>query len=334
LKQKKLTFAVLSLVLLAAVACGKKGPPVPKGLAVPRTIGDLRGDVRDGVLFLSFSLPTKNRDGTDVKDLEGFRIMKSCGPCGGGFDPWKDIRLTDRRGYTIRGGRLYVYDDDLRTDYVYSYRVYPYNVRGVQMDGSNVYFLKWQNPPSPPKGVTVREEDSKIVLAWEKMDKLLYNVYRWDGSIYPLVPLNQAPLSIGEFTDSTARNGKSYRYEVRAVRLEGTMAFEGEGTEVSATPRDRTPPAPPTALKLEKRSGGVLLSWAASPEGDLAGYYVYRIVAGKAERINKDLLREPRFFDEKPGAEMRYVSYYVTAVDTRGNESGPSREEIVILKEQ
>ena len=325
---------VLSLVFLAAVSCGKKGNPVPKGLAVPRTIGDLRGDARDGVLFLSFSLPTKNKNGTDVKDLEGFRFMKSCSPCGGGFEPWKDIRLTDRQGYTIRSGRLYVYDDDLKADYVYSYRVYPYNVRGVQMDGSNVYSVKWQHPPSPPKGVTARGEDSKIVLSWKKADELLYNVYRWEGSIYPLVPLNQAPLTAGEFTDSAVQNGKTYRYEVRAAQMEGTMPFEGQGTEVSAAPRKSTPPAPPEGLKLEKKDGGVLLSWAASPEADVAGYRVYRVVAGKPERINGELLREPRFLDETPGAELRYVSYYVTAVDTSGNESGPSKEAIIILREQ
>ena len=51
-----------------------------------------------------------------------------------------------------------------------------------------------------------------------------------------------------------------------------------------------------------------------------------------AEKLNKELLIEPQFFDATPGAQ-RYVSYYVTAVDRAGNESSPSREIVVVLKE-
>ena len=171
------------------------------GLPVPRTINDLRGDVKDGLLFVSFSIPTKNRDGTDVTGLEGFRIMKSCGACGGAFDLWKDIRLADRQGYTIRDNRLYTYDNDLRAGVAYGYRVYPYTTKGIQMDGSNVFSLTWLKPPAKPTGVTADEEDSKIVLSWERTDELSYNVYRWENGTYPLFPRNPAPLAASQFTD-------------------------------------------------------------------------------------------------------------------------------------
>ena len=175
LRKNRLIFAALSLALLAVIACGKKGNPRPLGLPVPRIINDLRGDVKDGLLFVSFSIPTKNRDGTDVSGLEGFRIMKSCGACGGGFEFWKNIRLADRQGYTIRDKRLYTYDDDLRAGIVYRYRVYPYSTKGIQMDGSNVFSLTWHNPPGKPTGVTAAEEDSHILLSWERTDELSYN---------------------------------------------------------------------------------------------------------------------------------------------------------------
>jgi predicted small lipoprotein YifL len=333
LRKNRLIFAALSLALLAIVACGKKGNPRPLGLPVPRVINDLRGDAKDGVLFISFSIPTKNRNGTDVSGLEGFRIMKSCGACGGGFDLWKNIRLADKQGYTIRDNRLYTYDDDLRSGVVYGYRVYPYNTKGIQMDGSTVFSLTWLKPPEKPAGVTAEEEDSRIVLSWEKTDELSYNVYRWDNGTYPLFPRNSGPLAAASFTDAPAQNGKTYKYEVRAVRMEGTTPFEGEGATIFATPRDKTPPAPPATPMLSMRDGGVFLSWAPSTETDLAGYNVYRLAAGKPEKVNTSLLPEPRFFDKNPGADLRYVSYYVTAVDVSGNESGPSREQIIILKE-
>jgi hypothetical protein len=333
LRKNRLIFAALSLALLAVIACGKKGNPRPLGLPVPRTINDLRGDVKDGLLFVSFSIPTKNRDGTDVSGLEGFRIMKSCGACGGGFELWKNIRLADRQGYTIRDNRLYTYDDDLRAGVIYRYRVYPYNSKGIQMDGSNVFSLTWLKPPGKPRGVAAAEEDSKILLSWERTDELSYNVYRWDNGTYPLFPRNSGPLAAALFTDGPVQNGKTYNYEVRAVKMEGTTPLEGEGATILATPRDKTPPAPPATPKLSMGDGGVFLSWAPSPESDLAGYNVYRLAAGKAGKINTSLLHEPRFFDKNPGAGLRYVSYYVTAVDRSSNESGPSREQIIILKE-
>ncbi len=333
MRKNRLIFAALSLALLATIACGKKGNPRPLGLPIPRAIDDLRGDVKDGLLFVSFSIPTKNRDGTDVKDLEGFRIMRSCGPCGAGFDLWKDIRLADKQGYTIRDNRLYTYDNDLRAGIAYGYRVYPYTTKGIQMDGSNVFSLTWLKPPGRPTGAAAVEEDSKIVLSWERTDDLSYNVYRRDNGVYPLFPRNPAPLAASSFTDAPVQNGKTYRYEVRAVKMEETTPLEGEGVTIAATPRDKTPPAAPATPQLSMLNGGVLLSWTPSPESDLAGYNVYRLAAGKPEKANTSLLTEPRFLDKNPGAGLRYVSYYVTAVDRSGNESGPSREQIIILKE-
>jgi fibronectin type 3 domain-containing protein len=177
------------------------------------------------------------------------------------------------------------------------------------------------------------EEEARIVLSWQRTDDLSYNVYRWENGVYPLFPRNPAPLAASRFTDEGLQNGKTYKYEVRAVKMEGTTPFEGEGAAISATPRKTTPPEPPAAPKLDKKDGGVLLSWAPNAENDLAGYNVYRLVAGKTEKINTALLREPLFFDKNPGADLRYVSYCVTAVDEAGNESGPSREQVIILKE-
>ncbi len=327
------TFATLSLAFLALVACGKKAPPVPKGLPVPTTISDLRGDVKDGVLFVSFTIPTKNRDGTPVKDLAGFRIVKSCGACGGKFAAWKDIRLSDKKGYTIRDGRLYTYDNDLIPGVAYGYRVYPYTTKGIQMDGSNVFSLTWREPPAKPTGLAARGEDAKIVLSWERSDELSYNVYRWEGDVYPLFPLNPAPLAASEFANEGLENGKTYKYEVRAVKMEEGVPFEGESASISAVPRKLAPPAPPTGLQLKKEDGGVLLSWTPNAESDVAGYNVYRLVGGKTEKINRAPVVEPRFLDRNPGANVRYLSYYVTAVGQNSAESDPSKEEIIILQE-
>jgi hypothetical protein len=189
------------------------------------------------------------------------------------------------------------------------------------MDGSNVFSLTWLKPPGKPTGVTADEEDSRIVLSWERTDGLTYNVYRWDNGTYPLFPRNSGPLAAASFTDGPAENGTTYKYEVRAVKMEGTTPFEGEGATISATPRDKTPPAPPAMPALSMRDWGVLLSWTPSPEADLAGYNVYRLAGGKPEKVNTSLLPEPCFLDKNPRQRKRPIAgtdHYTQRVGHRG----------------
>lgn len=330
---RKYTILAISIMIaFCGASCGKKGNPVPKGLPIPQEIQDLRGNVRDGLLFLSFAIPTKNKDGTDVTILEGFKIMKSCRACIGGLEVLKNIRLTDTRGFTILEGRLYTYDNDLRAGFDYIYQVVPYTKTGTELQPSNAYSIRWEAVPPPPSGVSVKEEDGSLVLTWGKENGYLYNVYRLQGDTYPLSPLNPDPLQTATFTAGGLENAKMYVHEVRAVRMSGTVGFEGEGTAVKGTPVDKTPPAPPRDFIAEKRNETVSLSWATNGEPDLRGYFVYRVVSGKPERLQKDPTRETSFVDRSPGPH-RYLTYYVTAVDVLGNESAPSREQVIILRD-
>ena len=64
------------------------------------------------------------------------------------------------------------------------------------------------------------------------------------------------------------------------------------------------------------------LSWAISPEPDIAGYYVYRSDSQgtRGARQNQDLLLTPAFRDISVAPGKHYF-YSVTAVDRSGNES-------------
>ena len=328
-------FVISMFMVLALVSCGKKAPPIPKSAPMPETVGDFKGEVRDGVLFLSFIAPARSigdASGAGPQTWAGFKILKSCTGCGGSLEPWREIRLTDKTGYTMYKGRLYFYDDDLMPGLDYTYRVVPFAETAIQGAASNMYSIKWQRTPKPPRDIVAKGGDSSVDLSWTREEGVSYNIYRFDDDTYPLEPVNQALLTTAAFTDRTAQNGKRYKYEVRSVRLDGTMRWEGEGATVEAVPEDRTPPDPPRNLVSEKKEGGVTISWEKNAEPDLLGYNIYRIGPGKPEKLNKDLLTEPHFFDVTPGT-LRYISYYVTAVDRSGNESGSSREIIVILKE-
>jgi fibronectin type 3 domain-containing protein len=326
--------AIISVALLVIIpACGKKGDPMPRVLPVPSGINDLSGTVKDGVLFLSFSNPVLSADTTESKGLGGFRVLKTCGSCvAGAFEPFKDIRLDENKGYALYNNRIYIYDEDLTNGLQYSYKVHPYTKRGTLGDASNIFAIKWETPPDRPRDVSAREDDGRVEFSWSREEGFLYNIYRYEDGAYPLFPLNKDPLAVSLYVDSGLENGKRYRYAVRKVRAKGGVQWEGEGVTLEVVPKDKTPPTVPLDMKAERRGNTVVITWKESPDKDLAGYNIYRIGAGTAKRLNTELTRDTTFIDPV-APDLRYVSYYATSVDTSGNESGQSRELIVILRE-
>jgi parallel beta helix pectate lyase-like protein/fibronectin type III domain protein len=89
---------------------------------------------------------------------------------------------------------------------------------------------------------------------------------------------------------------------------------------------DTTPPAPPTEVRAVAFRTGARLGWPKSTSSDVAGYNVYRRVAGTtpSTRINSAALVTELTYDNAGlKAGTQYV-FLVTAVDGSGNESKPS----------
>ncbi len=85
-------------------------------------------------------------------------------------------------------------------------------------------------------------------------------------------------------------------------------------------------------VKAEKKGNAIVITWEANTEQDLGGYNVYRIVGSKPVKINASPVKENKYTDTQ-APDYRFIAYHVTAVDTAGNESGPSQEAIIMLKE-
>jgi hypothetical protein len=154
----------------------------------------------------------------------------------------------------------------------------------------------------------------------------------------------------GGTVDHTARMGESYRYTAQRVRTVslGGHTFElrsFQSAPATVVMRNIFPPHAPTGL--EAVPGGATaadrsidLSWSPNTDPDLAGYIVYRqeidskgVVAGTATRLNPTPVVGPAYRDQTAIAGHRYA-YHVTAVDTAGNESGPSDKVQETLREQ
>jgi hypothetical protein len=331
LKKRSVLFLVSLMMLLTVAACGRKGDPVPPAVAGPKAISDLAGEVKDGVLFLSFAAPPRNEDGSPANNIEGFKLFKSCNTCSGGFEPFKDIRLDAEQGFAFSRGKIYLYDEELTDGYQYAYQVFPYTSKGARGPVSNTFAITWEKTPPPPGSVLVKEDDGVVELKWAQIPGMAFNVYRFDGAIYPLSPLNGRPLATPIYMDAGLENGRKYVYEVRSVSDKGGVRREGVGRRIEAVPVDRIPPPPPHDVQAELKGAGVQITWEQKATEDILGYNIFRIVGEKREQLNKEPLKDQVFFDGNPPA-VRYVSYSLTSLDMSRNESTPSREVVILLK--
>ena len=91
-----------------------------------------------------------------------------------------------------------------------------------------------------------------------------------------------------------------------------------------------TAPSAPTGLVASAGNNSVGLSWTTNPEGDIAGYRVYRSTTSPVSTVGTPLsgatlVTSPSYTDATAANGTTYF-YVVTAVDAAGNASGASNQ--------
>jgi hypothetical protein len=355
---------VLPLALaLALGACGRKGPPVAPEFRLPQPVADLRGEVSDGAIELNWTNPDRRVDNTRLRDLTLARVFRSDDagsgeprpallsrgrilgyaelatirlasaptppPAGAPVVEGTNVRVTDRQGLTP--GRRY------------SYVVLTEDSEGRVSRPSDRLSLSFIAAPEPPRQLSAAPGEGEVRLRWMPPARLVdgspvsaditYEVLRAPGPEAPAEAVLPVPAGATELLDRGLVNDRTYHYGVRALRREVTTLARGAPSErVAATPRDMTPPSPPTDLVAIPAGGGVRLSWRASPEPDVAVYIVYRAEPGGAfTRIGTATVPATAFVDGDlaPGT----YRYAVSAQDSgaQPNESGRSSDVTVRL---
>ena len=326
-----LPVVVLGLLL---IGCGKKSPPVPYDAVLPPPILDLETRVREGRLFVRWSMP-EVPDKSEKAAVREFRLLRGesslegewCEECPDRLEVFDVLRLDRRDNFSLHDGRV-VYEDK-RVSYGrrYVYRVISISARGYESKPSNRVFVEWDAPPPAPDGVEGSGEDSAAVLHWEPVKETEgYRIYRkQEGGQFGTEPVGEVGSQEHFYRDTDLVNGVIYRYVVRSLKRIGPTMLEGFGSaEVSVKPRDLRAPAAPKGLMAIPVEAGVELSWQRNTEPDVLGYLVYRRIQGRGDygQLNTAPLQSPVYVDRTVvvGASYEYV---VTAVDTspRRNES-------------
>ena len=344
------------IAVLALAACGKAGPPIAPQLMAPVPVSDLRGSVEDGAIVLTWTSPQRRTDGTRVRDLTQARVYRTEDA---GFLQPKPALLTQRRiaGYqeiavirlaapapaVMQGGRVRLVDrEGLRLRQRYTYVVITEDSMGRVSPPSGRLSLTFLTPPGAPPAPTVEAGDAEVRVRWQPPARLLdhgepeplaYEVLRAPTADGPADVVLAIPAGQTETLDKNVENDRTYYYAVRAIGQEAGTAARGQPSpRVAATPGRTTPPAPPATLVATPSADSVRLSWAASPDPNVAGYVVYRGgPTGGLARIGSTRAPTTTFTDRDlaPGT----YRYSVTAQDAtaRATESARANEVTVTL---
>jgi uncharacterized protein len=350
--------APLLLAVALAGACGRVGPPVEPERTLPLPPAALTATVRAGEITLTWLNPTHRADRTRLRDLAVLRVYRTedggqgeARPAvlyGGeviGYTRLAAIRLERPEPAVVEGRQVRFVDRaDLTDGRRYTYVVTAADGIGRTSPPSRRLSVLYITATEPPAALGAQAGEGMVALRWTPPEHLVdgrpvagaitYEVLRAASPDAIPGPITPTPIAATGFTDTNVANDHTYYYAVRAVRAaEGGTAISAAAPKIAATPRDVTPPSPPTELAAIPSADAIRLTWNRSPEPDVAGYIVYRAAGPGAAfiRIGTTSAATTVFVDR--GLARGTYRYAVGAFDTAAtpNESPRSPEVSVTL---
>lgn len=245
-------FFILIFLLCLLPGCGKKGPVRPLKQPLPAAPEALSVQQKGDRFLVSWRPPVRNQDGSELTNLEKFKIYKmrydladDCPECRDTSVLLLEVDLDYLRDVRRIGDRLYLWDDELEAGIGYQYSVVPFNARGRQGDSARQR-IPFVSPPPPPVRLTAESHDRMVRLRWQppaevaaEAERVGFNVYRREGSdAFPLLPVNREIQVEPTFEDYSVENGRTYEYAVRTVvRLLETKVESQLSNPATATPQ-------------------------------------------------------------------------------------------------
>ncbi len=350
------------LGLLAGLACGKKGPPLPPLLHGPDRVTALSCRQFGKEVVVSGLLPDKDQDGGPlgpIQEVRVFRLDRGLGTGGPGGPGSTVQRAAGRQflreakriaapsgealGKLISGRRFSYIDADplgapppeTGRDLTYALTVVDAEKRSSPL--SPLVSIRLLPSPLPPSLLREEVSEKKIRLSWEppasqgKGETVLYNLYRSEEQgKFPEKPRNEKPLPQPFYDDENFSFGKTYTYVVRTVIEDKRSVRESENSApLQVSPVDVYPPAVPTGLAVSAEGGVIKLYWFPNSEPDLGGYKIYR-----SEKEGEDFQpiasvgpTESSYVDSSAKPGVKYY-YSVSALDQNSPPNESARSEV------
>ena len=350
LAKSKAPLALLAVVALTGLSCGKRKPPLPPKERVLQHV-EITGFQRGNQVILSWKMPARNAPQGSVLNISRADIYRLAEPLSSPQTLSEEefaSRSTLVATLNIRdsdfGAKELTYADTLQ--FAGQAARLRYALRFVNASGQKAGFSNFvllepaARIAGAPTSLSAALTQDAIKLDWEAptanvdgstpVSLLGYNVFRSGSDKVPGKLLNTTPISDTNFDDAFFEFDKPQFYFVRAVSV-GTGGEPVESREsniVQLVPKDTFPPSPPAAITVAATPTTISIFFATNPEKDVVGYRLYRSLDQNADKTKWELLtRDPlttnTFQDTRVESGKTYY-YYLTAVDNAGNVSQPS----------
>lgn len=308
----------LSFSLLLS-GCGYIGEPLPPLLNIPARVADLSGVQRGSRIIVHFTVPVLTTEGVVLKQVMTMDLRAGPKP-GGAFDAntWAASAKPAGQGEIENGRATYRIDATHWIGQEVALAVKTTGANGRDAGWSNPVSLTVVPPPEEPSDLRAEGVPHGVRLAWKGSGND-FGIFRQapDEQHLSLIAHSDKP----EWTDTAIQYGKPYRYVVQAFVKAGQGKAESErSNEARITPEDTFPPAVPTGLTAVPSTSSIELAWDRVVEPDLAGYRVYRSLAGGPFQRIADTPESPSYSDRSIESGKVY-RYEVSAVKRNGLES-------------
>jgi len=337
--------AVSTTILFLLAGCGTPGAPQPPSLRLPKPVENLHATRVGDKVELAWTMPFETTDGDGIREQGTIEICRAlpnpetleCRDLAGQLTLPITVTQTDReQAFTDDVAQFVNGPQDF-----FTYTVIARNARGRAAGTSNPVNIFLARSVPPVQQLHASVEPSAILLEWTAVSSAKDSRLRTEKRYMMLRkgPQGTETIAIPEGENSLRDTNFSwdttYEYSVqgitRVLSRDGQTLlaeFAGEPSQsVTVTPHDVFPPARPEAVQAVYSAGAIDLTWRAVLETDIAGYNLYRSVGGAApEKINAQPVVSPAYHDDAlagitAGTEITYI---VTTVDLRGNESAKS----------
>ncbi len=248
---------ILTLCLVTA-GCGYKTNPRPASATIPAEVGLVSAAAYPDKIVLTWDVPTKNVDGSPVKDLSGFKVYRSTGPIG---EECQDCDATQAMhanvdvltpvSATVRNGEVVYTDKEVTAGRVYHYSVAAYNLKGREGSKSQMVSIIFDEPPPAPRGLTATSSERGVVLRWEAPAKPAgirsYRIYRRSpDDPKEMKRVGNTRWAETYFVDRDLEHGKTYVYEVRSLKMNQGIPLESSPSSPAQGTKLKSETTPPT----------------------------------------------------------------------------------------
>jgi len=138
--------AAVMMAIAMAAGCGAKSRPIPPEFTHPDRVNDLAAKSDPRGIRLSWSRPMKYSGGKSLKDLAGFRLLRSEG--NGPLTDLAELPVTDQERFQKIRRFAYI-DTTAQMGKRYRYMMIAETSDGYQSDPSNVVQQTRTKPPPP-----------------------------------------------------------------------------------------------------------------------------------------------------------------------------------------